>query len=216
MKNWLIKAWNSNKKIIMFLAFMFVFRSAVADWNEVPTSSMKPTILEGDRILVNKMAYDIRIPFTHVSLFKLSDPERGDIVIFDSDTADKRLVKRVVGVPNDIVTLQNNTLTINGETLDYTRENAVEGSIDLRENLLGSEHWVRIDTKGSRLSSFPSVRVPEGHYLVLGDNRDNSADSRIIGFVPRSEIVGRTQRVVVSLDYENYYIPRQDRFLRSL
>lgn len=83
MNSWVINAWKENKSFILFLALMFVFRSAIADWNEVPTGSMKPTIIEGDRILVNKMAYDIRVPFTHIPLVKLADPDRGDIIIFD-------------------------------------------------------------------------------------------------------------------------------------
>ena len=74
MKHWICKAWKENKSFLIFIALMLIFRSAVADWNEVPTGSMKPTILEGDRILVNKMAYDIRVPFTHISLFQRSNP----------------------------------------------------------------------------------------------------------------------------------------------
>lgn len=84
MRKWVLKAWKENKSFLLFIALMFVFRSAVADWNEVPTGSMKPTIVEGDRILVNKLAYDIRVPFTHIPLLKISDPARGDIIIFDS------------------------------------------------------------------------------------------------------------------------------------
>src|SRR5215208_5826666 len=110
----LSKVWKENKSLLVFLALMFVFRSSFADWNTVPTGSMKPTILEGDRLLVNKMAYDIRIPFTHVSLYEVGDPVRGDIVIFDSKAANTKLVKRVVGVPGDVVELRDNILFING------------------------------------------------------------------------------------------------------
>ena len=81
MNNWLKKMWKDNKSLLVFLSLMLVFRSAVADWNEVPTGSMKPTIVEGDRIFINKMAYDVRIPFTHVSLIKMSDPQHNDIII---------------------------------------------------------------------------------------------------------------------------------------
>ena len=83
--------WKENKTFVIFITLMLVFRSALADWNTVPTGSMKPTILEGDRIAVNKMAYDLRVPFTTISLIKLADPERGDIVVFDSKASDKRL-----------------------------------------------------------------------------------------------------------------------------
>jgi signal peptidase I len=216
MKSWLREAWSDNKSLLLFIALMMVFRSAVADWNEVPTGSMKPTIVEGDRIFVNKMAYDFRIPFTHISLLKVADPNRGDIIIFDSSMSDKRLVKRVVGMPGDMVAMRNNIVSINGHPLSYVRMSGDESYVDSLENLVGVEHFVRINTRGSALSSFEPIRVPPESYLVLGDNRDNSADSRVIGFVPRNEIVGRSRSVVLSFNYDNYYIPRSGRFFQSL
>lgn len=216
MKNWLKHAWRENRSFLILIALMFVFRSAIADWNEVPTGSMKPTILEGDRILVNKMAYDIRVPFTHISLFKISDPARGDIIVFDSKASDKRLVKRVVGVPGDTVAMKDNVLYINGKQISYKTLQSSEETTDQMENLLGIEHAIRIKDIGSMASTFPPVEVPEGYYLALGDNRDNSADSRYIGFIPRDEIVGRSRSVVVSLNYDNYYIPRSGRYLQAL
>lgn len=213
MREWFSKAWKGNRFFIFFLVAMFVFRSAVADWNSVPTGSMKPTILEGDRILVNKMAYDIRVPFTHISLLKLADPRRGDIIVFDSKAADERLVKRVVGMPGDIVEMRNNVLWVNGKQLAYHDIPDPAPATDKLENLSGVEHAVRIR---NFLSGFRPVKVPEGHYLVLGDNRDNSADSRVIGFIPREEIVGRSRSVVMSLNYENFYLPRPDRFFHAL
>lgn len=217
MKPRLLKLWKENRTFILFILLMFIFRSAIADWNQVPTGSMKPTILIGDRILVNKMAYDIRIPFTHISLYKLSDPKRGDIIIFDSAVSGKRLVKRVVGLPGDVVALDHNVLIIDGEKLSYQVESVSSAGMDEMEDLFGVEHLIRIHKNyQSRLSSFAPVVVPQDHYLVLGDNRDNSADSRIIGFVPRKEIVGRARRVVMSLDYNHYYLPRSGRFFDAL
>ncbi|HEY7772507.1 MAG TPA: signal peptidase I [Marinagarivorans sp.] len=216
MKIWILKTWRENKSFVLFMALMFVFRSAVADWNDVPTGSMKPTIVEGDRILVNKLAYDVRLPFTHVSLFKLSDPARGDIIVFDSDVSGKRLVKRVVGIPGDVVALKDNVLSINGEALEYDAIAATASTLDKQEDLLGVEHRIRIDKRGTQQSNFEPIEVPAGFYLALGDNRDNSADSRVMGLVPRDEIVGRSKRVVVSLNYENYYLPRKDRFFHTL
>ncbi|OZG74825.1 signal peptidase I [Hahella sp. CCB-MM4] len=221
MQQWIQKLWRENKTFLAFIMLMFVFRSAVADWNEVPTGSMKPTIVEGDRIWVNKMAYDIRVPFTHISLYKLADPERGDIVIFDSEVSDKRLVKRVIGVPGDTIAMHDNKLWINGNTVSYqdtpeSQEKAVDPDTDQLEFLPGVEHFVRIEKQSWSFSNFLPVVVPEGQYLVLGDNRDNSADSRVIGFVPREEIVGRSRSVVLSFNYDNYYIPRADRFFHTL
>lgn len=217
MKVSMKKLWKDNRAFLLFLLTMFVFRSVVADWNSVPTGSMKPTILEGDRILVNKMAYDLRIPFTHFSLLKLADPDRGDIIVFDSEKADKRLVKRVAAIPGDTVSMVDNVLSINGVRLPYRVSNSQDNIIDKRENLLGIEHLVRIHRDGFKpYSSFPPITIPDGFYLALGDNRDRSADSRMIGLVPRDEIIGRSRSVVVSLNYDNYYLPRADRFFRDL
>lgn len=214
MKLRLLKIWNENKSLVVFIALMFVFRSAFADWNHVPTGSMKPTILIGDRILVNKMAYDIRLPFTHISLVKLADPARGDIVVFDSKISAKRLVKRVVGIPGDVVAMKNNVIYINGQRLTYFSSGPGVG--DKIEDLMGVVHFIRTNPSGGRYSSFDPVKVPAGQYLALGDNRDNSADSRVNGFIPRNEIVGRSRSVVMSFNYDNHYIPRSDRFFHTL
>ena len=219
MNQRLKKVWKENKSLVVFVSLMLVFRSAVADWNDVPTGSMKPTIVEGDRILVNKMAYDIRLPFTHISLLKMSDPQVGDIIIFDSEVADKKLVKRVVGTPGDVISMTDNILSINGQELNYQlakNDSSPSGYKDRVEQLSDVNHFVRINNQGSQLSNFNSVVVPKGFYLALGDNRDNSADSRVIGFVPRNEIVGRSKKVVMSLDYDNYFMPRSERFLHTL
>jgi len=216
MKKKLNTLIRENRVFLLFLLLMLLFRSAVADWNDVPTGSMKPTILEGDRILVNKLAYDVRIPFTHISLLQLANPERGDIIVFDSEVSDKKLVKRVVGIPGDTLELSNNILTINGSQLDYTVLKSGDKETYALEDLFGVEHVIKVKNQGSHLSSFNAVTVPPGFYLVMGDNRDNSADSRVIGFVPRNEIVGRSRHVVLSLNYDNYFLPRSDRFLHAL
>src|SRR6266568_5461318 len=103
MKSSLIKMWREYRAFALFFVLMIIFRSALADWNVVPTGSMKPTILEGDRILVNKLAYDFRVPLTHIALYRFADPGRGDVAVFASKAADTRLVKRVIGVPGDTV-----------------------------------------------------------------------------------------------------------------
>lgn len=195
---------------------MVIFRSAVADWNDVPTGSMNPTIVEGDRILVNKLAYDIRLPFTHISLAKLADPVAGDIIIFDSKASGKRLVKRVIGTAGDRVELVNNQLFINHQAIQYS-EPVQNGHYLIQTEIVNNnKHDIQVHQFGSALSNFPAVVVPEGHVLAMGDNRDNSADSRVIGFVPRDEIIGKSDKVVISFDYDNYFLPRKERFLLSL
>ncbi|MET0065018.1 MAG: signal peptidase I [Candidatus Thiodiazotropha sp.] len=221
MKRWMIQTLQANRAFLLFVICMLVFRSSIADWNTVPTGSMKPTILEGDRVWVNKMAYDLRLPFTHLSLYRFADPGRGEVVIFDSAAADKKLVKRVIGLPGDEVAMRDNQISINGRLLDYTSDPVPSGLLEPgfseRIETIGAvTHRVRVLRGGGRMSSFLPVVVPEGHYLVLGDNRDNSADSRVIGFVPRAEIVGRTDTVVMSLNYDNHYLPRPERFFQAL
>ncbi|WP_255701143.1 signal peptidase I [Microbulbifer sp. YPW16] len=197
------------------MALMLIFRSALADWNHVPTGSMRPTIQVGDYILVDKMAYDLRVPFTHHSLVRFAGPARGDIVVFDSAVTGNRLVKRVIGVPGDTVALQGNRLAINGHPVQYLHKSGSRTSQQLVEMLPGQDHPIRL-LNSSHSPGFAAVSVPAGFYLVLGDNRDNSADSRVIGLVPRNEIVGRAHRVLLSLDYDNFHLPRRERFLKPI
>jgi len=217
MKNGLTKLWEEYRSLVLFVILMIIFRSALADWNSVPTGSMKPTILEGDRIFVNKLAYDLRVPLTHISIFKFADPGRGDIVVFDSEAADTRLVKRVIGLPGDIVEMRDNRLMINGLEATYSNVEHTGDAIFATESYGGMTHRIELAPTGvSRVSSFGPVKVPENRYLVLGDNRDNSADSRVRGFIPRSEIVGDARTVVLSVNYDHYYLPRMDRFFHDL
>lgn len=216
--------WRNNRNLIAFLALMMLFRSAIADWNVVPSGSMLPTIREGDRILVDKMAYDLRIPFTHIALMHLHDPRRGDIVTVDSTAAHELLVKRLIGVPGDVVAMRDNVLFIDGKRARYQPidVSGVEGDAAspgeyLDEKLGTVSHVVRLSVIApSPRRSFEPVVVPKGEYLMLGDNRDDSADSRYFGFFPRSELMGRARHVAYSLDPDRHYLPRLDRFGVSL
>jgi signal peptidase I len=211
------RIWKQNRPFFIFVILLVLFRSVIADWNHIPSGSMRPTLIEGDHILVDKMAYDIRFPFSHWSLLHLNDPKTGDIVIFDSAQTDNRMVKRIIGVPGDEVVMINNQLNINGSFISYNAIDQTEDYIDLNEALPDARHlvrWHRIAKPEYR--SFPMLKVPEGFYLALGDNRDRSSDSRIIGLIPRNEIVGRTHRVLLSLNYDNYYLPRSNRWLKAL
>ena len=213
-----------NKGFIVFMLGMLMFRSALADWNVVPTGSMQPTIQIGDRIVVDKAAYDIRVPFTHLSLIHLADPQRGDIVVLDSHAANERLVKRVIGLPGDEVAMRGNVLYINGVAARYSPA-AVTGIHDDLEDparyeieRLGSEqHLIRLSLyRPGEARDFGPVIVPGGQYLLLGDNRDNSLDSRYLGFFPRKEIVGRSRYVALSLDPNHHYLPRTGRLATRL
>lgn len=220
--NHLILFLQNNKQFIVFILLMTVFRSAVADWYTVPTGSMQPTIKEGDRVVVNKMAYDLRLPLTEISLLSLNQPQRGDIVVFESEAADTRLIKRVIGLPGDVVAMHNETLYLNGSSLIYKNNPKANthnkaSTTSSVEVIDGLQHAITFTDGGStRLSNFAPITVPNGHYLVLGDNRRNSADSRVYGFVPHKELRGKATSIAFSFNYENYYIPRTDRFLVDL
>ena len=195
---------------------MVVFRTSLADWNTVPTGSMKPTILEGDRIWVNKLAYDLKVPFTHLTLKNFSHPKRGDIIIFESKKAEKRLVKRVVGIPGDTISMKNNIVTLNGKTFNYKIINQLENKLIAEEKYKQLRYHIQVNQYSTNNSNFYNIKIPNDYYLVLGDNRDNSADSRYIGLIPRNEIIGRSQHVVMSLNYDNYFLPRLNRFFHKL
>jgi signal peptidase I len=218
------KLWRDNKGLVAFLFLMVLFRSAVADWNVVPSGSMLPTIREGDRIFVDKMAYDLRVPLTHIAIAHLHDPQRGDIVTIDSSAANELIVKRLIGLPGDRVAMRENVLYVNGVRADYQPlkraplpGDAASPGDYLTERFDGVAHTVRLSLDApSPRDSFGPVVVPSGEYLMLGDNRDDSADSRYFGFFPRKELMGRTRHVAFSLDPDHHYKPRFERFGATL
>lgn len=210
--------WRENRQFLFLLASIVFFKSAIADLSSISGASMQPTLLDGDKVWVNKLAYDVRVPFTEIKLASLSDPARGDIVIFESRAAGKRLVKRIVGLPGDTIYMQNNAVVINGEAAHYeVVEEQPDGTI-LVEELPELSHQAMVSNSYINRTnrSYGPVVVPQDQYFVLGDNRDNSADSRMYSFVPREELIGRSSSVVFSLDRENRFLPRTDRFLSGL
>ena len=207
MNKQLLKTAREYKGLLLFFVLMVMFRSAIADWNDVPTGSMKPTIIEGDRIFVNKLAYDLRVPLTHISLVRLGEPERGDIVVFDSHAADRRLVKRVIGLPGDVVQMAAGRVIVNGQPAEYTDVRYEGNSMYATESIGELQHPVRYDYDVTRaIDSFGPAIVPEDHYLMLGDNRRNSADSRYYGFVPYENLRGRPLFIYLSVDFAAWRI----------
>lgn len=223
----LLKKWiRSNRGFLVFLLCLGIFRTAVADWNPIPSGSMRPTLLEGDVVFVNRLAYDLKLPLTDVVLARLGEPERGDVVTFSSPQDGRRLIKRIAALPGDTLEMRDEVLYLNGEAARYEAPEAViETLAELgaqvpatrwTEHLAGQERRVQWLQGVSARSSFGPVTVPEGQYLMLGDNRDNSADSRFIGFVPRHLLIGQARRVLVSADILSNWAPRLDRFGHAL
>ena len=215
------KALNEIRVFLLMLLIVSSLRSALADWNDVPTGSMKPTIQEGDRVVVNKLAYDLKIPFTTIEVLKWGDPRRGDVVVLFSPVDGTRLVKRVVGIPGDRIHMRDNQLYVNrkaavvqriGMSIDQEQGNTVLAN----ENLAGRTHEVMFTPQIAAVRSFGPVIVPNGFYFVMGDNRDNSNDSRFIGLIARQRIVGRAMAVAFSLDRSHHFAPRFDRFFHAI
>jgi signal peptidase I len=188
---------------------------------------MNPTILEGDFVFSNLLAYDLRVPMTDFRIAQWDEPDRGDIVICFASDDDTRLVKRVIGVPGDEIEMRNLRVLINGVPLDYgpLSEEATAGmrselraqSLFATENLDGREHAVMaLPGVDSPYRSFAGKVLGEGEYFVMGDNRDNSKDSRIFGVVEREKIVGEATRVVMSFNKPDKFQPRWDRFFMRL
>jgi signal peptidase I len=221
------RIWRENRAFILFVFLMLMFRSAWADWMTVPTGSMNPTIIEGDRIVVDKHVFGLRLPWTLIRLTDGRDPQRGEIVVFDSPVDGTSLVKRCAGLPGDEIALDDGGLWINGQYASYrpgdrevihgllTRVRMLEPTV-LREGGVIPEHDVLRLPHSRPQPGLARTRIPDGMYFMLGDSRDNSRDSRYFGFVPRRNIVGLTSRVAVSFDPERYYLPRRDRWMQPL
>jgi signal peptidase I len=228
LQAWLVRQWLEWRGFVFLFCFVWVpLRSAVIDYSPVPTGSMNPTILEGDVVWVNKLAYGLRVPLTRFYLAHWAEPQRGDIVVVLSPQDGTRLVKRVVGVPGDTLAMRDNRLVLNGSSVDYTPAAARYGdtiSRELRphavfaeENLAGVEHAV-MGLRGMQAAqrSFPELTVPAGRYFLMGDSRDNSRDSREFGLAERDAILGKAEGILVSLDINDTYLPRLDRTLGEL
>jgi len=226
------KFWQNNKGFIVGIFLLLFFRTAVADWYHVPSGSMQPNVLVGDRVWVNKLAYDVKVPFSEINLNHHSEPLPGEVIVFQSKHAGDRLIKRVVGVPGDKVAMVKNQLFINGqpagiELVDsiqafdgFLKDRQVAAYFTESRPATHSEskaYFIRINRRQyGAPDSFPEIEIPTGYYWVMGDNRDNSADSRVIGLVPRQEVIGRAERIVISLDGENYFMPRSGRYWEAL
>lgn len=201
------------------LLIVFLLRSFLIEPFRIPSGSLEPTLLHGDFILVNKYDYGVRLPVIHKKMVANGEPKRGDIMIFRwPPNVSYNFIKRVIGLPGDHISYINKELIINGEKIPQTFLKAVKTFNDngelmeaeiRQENLLGVVHDIYIDPE--RMSTdFYDVIVPKGMYFVMGDNRDNSADSRYWGFVPDKNIVGKAVLVWMSWNNNKYWV-RWDR-----
>jgi signal peptidase I len=175
------------REVVRIAAFALVLmsaRSTLADHYTVPSGSMEPTIETGDRIFVNKAAYGLRVPFTDAYVTRFDGPALGDVVVLDSPEEDKVLLKRVVGTPGTRIEVRRGRLLIDGEVAPI--EERADG---VYERLGGAWHPLSLARGGG--PDFGPLTIPDGQYLVMGDNRGDSHDGRAFGFVQRDTIFGR-------------------------
>jgi signal peptidase I len=207
------------------IALVFFLRSFLFEPFKIPSSSMVPTLLVGDLILVNKFDYGVRLPVLNKKIIDVGNPQRGDVMVFKyPKDMSQDYIKRVIGVPGDKITYDNKRLTVNGVAVeyepmdDYLDDESVVYHKQLMEKLANAPHRI-LNTKDARTINLSAVEefphhenctysydkftciVPEGNYFMMGDNRDNSADSRYWGFVPDQNIVGKA--VFVWMNFGN-------------
>ena len=171
-------------KLAAFVLVLMSARASLADHYQVPTGSMQPSVEIDDHILVNKAAYGLRVPFSHTYLTRFDGPAAGDVVVLSSPEDDKVLLKRVVGVPGTRVEVRGGRVYLDGEVAPL--EHRADG---LYEQLGATDHALRLTRGGG--PDWGPVTIPEGRYLVMGDNRGDSRDGRFFGLVTREAILGR-------------------------
>jgi signal peptidase I len=185
------------------LLVVFVLRSFLVEPFQIPSSSMVPTLQVGDYILVNKYTYGIRLPVTRTKVFDLNQPQRGDVMVFfPPHMNDTYYIKRVIGLPGDTVTYRNKLIYVNGDLVDREDVAVVPGPnarYRLGLETLGDAQFM-MQVNDARPPVNFSVKVKPGHYFMMGDNRDNSSDSRIWGQVPEKDIVGKAFAVWMHWD----------------
>jgi signal peptidase I len=200
-----------SRSLFPILLIVLLFRSFLFEPFKIPSGSMIPTLLIGDFIVVNKFAYGLRLPVLHTKIVSLGEPERGDVVVFryPVDTS-INFIKRLVGLPGDTISYRDKQLYVNGEPVQKVEQGPFSNedlkcttprndAVRFTEMLGGVEHEILQHTNsGNRNNQW---QVPEGHYFVMGDNRDRSNDSREWGFVPEENLMGRAVGIWLNFDY---------------
>ena len=216
-----------SKSFFPVILLVFVIRSFLVEPFKIPSGSMMPTLLAGDYILVNKFTYGLRVPILNSTFVEVGEPKRGDVLVFHyppEPTID--YIKRVVGLPGDVIEYREKRLSVNGKELDangeddfiYTLQTKDENNQDrdvtiqalrYQETLGDVKHEILIHdlvnqyeagSLGAKLMAGESITVPQGHYFAMGDNRDNSSDSRVWGFVPEQNLVGKAFYIWINFD----------------
>jgi signal peptidase I len=219
------KAWENIKELIWIVLIVLFIRWIFIEPFRIPSGSMVPTLLVGDQLMVNKLVYGPQIPFTTRKLFNLKNPKRGDVIIFKypPHPSGSPYVKRVVGLGGDEVMVKHGQLFLNGQAVPRENKGLYTGPNDampcaeadlLEENLEGVRHNILLCHASHEDDNYGPVKVPEGDVFGMGDNRDNSADSRYWGFIPLGHIKGKAMFIHLPLDPDRHYLPRWNRFFK--
>lgn len=196
------------KSFFPVLLVVLILRSFLVEPFQIPTGSMIPTLEVGDFILVNKFAYGVRLPVIGTKIVDVADPERGDVMVFIPPHVDSYYIKRVIGLPGDTIRYEDKRLFVNGELISEEFVEDIDIDTNLgelagtlhTETINGVEHATQHITVVTRQRSRTTWVIPNGHYFMMGDNRDNSSDSREWGTVPEKDIVGRAIAVWMHKD----------------
>ena len=192
------------------LLLILLFRSFLAEPFKIPSGSMMPTLLVGDFILVNKFAYGLRLPVLNTKILAVGEPKRGDVFVFRYPENPKEdYIKRVIGLPGDEITYRNKTLFINGKEITENYLGPYTGPSEPTNRMNGAQVKLeQLDGVDHRIMELPQLqighegtwKVPDGYYFAMGDNRDNSLDSRFWGFVPEANLVGKALVIWMNWD----------------
>lgn len=203
-----------SRSLFPVILIVLLLRSFLVEPFKIPSGSMMPTLLVGDFILVNKFSYGVRLPVADTKIIDVGEPQRGDVIVFRfPENPSLDYIKRVVGLPGDRILYQGKKLYVNGKLMEQTYEGIFQGvgqginmtGAALRTEQLGevAHQLLTMNTHHSNTMSYTDYVVPEGHYFVMGDNRDNSNDSRYWGPVPEENLVGKAFMVWMNLDWHN-------------
>ncbi|CAN5538839.1 hypothetical protein BH10BDE1_BH10BDE1_18640 [soil metagenome] len=208
-----------NLYLVTVMTSLFAFRWSVAEPFQIPSGSMEPTIHIGDRIVVNKSAYDVRLPFTKFVLHKVADPARGEVVVFNNPMTGICLVKRLIGVPGDHIEIQDGFVWVNGVMIEGDGEGLRRLTEAQNEISIDEFYYTaRIGDRLATLKRLPMyarhedlvIDIPADRYFMMGDNRDNSLDSRSWGLAKREDLKGAAKFVLYNFTLNDGFIPRID------
>jgi len=197
----------SPSSLFPVLLAVLVLRSFVFEPFQIPSGSMIPTLRVGDFILVDKFSYGLRLPVTGTKVVDVDAPKRGDVMVFFPPNDDRYFIKRVIGLPGDKIEMKNGVLFVNSAKMSQSSHPLLEITdpryMVAMENLNGVVHSMQRRVRPTGLSKHYYKVVPQGHYFMMGDNRDNSSDSRVWGTVPKENIVGKA--VAIWMHWDKFF-----------